>query len=86
MHPRPTHALTEEEEREAIPAVANKRRFAEAPQPPIVQMLADVTWRTNSASIVYCVPRVTASRTCKGSSKIDTPTTHIATAPNWVWW
>jgi putative transposase len=88
VHPRPAHALTDEE-REAILEVANEQRFAETPPARIVPMLADEGSYIASESSFHRVLRAAGQSGCRGRAKTPRkskpPTTHVATAPNQVW-
>jgi len=88
VHPRPTHALTDEEH-EAILAVANEPRFAQAPPARIVPVLADEGTYVASESSFHRVLRAAGQSGHRGRAKAPRkskpPTTHVATAPNQVW-
>lgn len=88
VHPRPTHALSDQE-RETILNVANEPRFAEAPPARIVPMLADEGIYIASESSFHRVLRLAGQSGRRGRAKVPRkckpPTTHVATAPNQVW-
>lgn len=88
VHPRPAHALSDDE-REAILKVANEPRFAEAPPARIVPVLADEDIYLASESTFHRVLRAAGQSGHRGRAKAPRkskpPTTHIATAPNQVW-
>jgi putative transposase len=88
VHPRPAHALTDEE-REVILTVVNEPRFAEVPPARIVPMLADEGTYVASESSFHRVLRAAGQsghRGCaKASRKSKPPTTHVAIGPNQVW-
>lgn len=88
MHPRPSHALSDDE-REAILKISNEPRFAEAPPARIVPMLADEDVYLGSESTFHRVLRAAGQSGHRGRAKSPRkskpPTTHIATAPNQVW-
>jgi putative transposase len=88
VHPRPAHALSDEE-REAILQVVNEPRFAEAPPARIVPALADEDIYLASESSFHRVLRDAGQSGHRGRAhaprKSKPPTTHVATAPNQVW-
>lgn len=88
VHPRPAHALSDDE-REAILQVANEPRFAEAPPARIVPVLADENIYLGSESSFHRVLRAAGQSGHRGRAKAPRkskpPTTHVATAPNQVW-
>jgi putative transposase len=88
VHPRPAHALTDEE-REVILTVANEPRFAEVPPARIVPMLADEGSYVASESSFHRVLRAAGQSGHRGRAKAPRkskpPTTHVATGPNQVW-
>ena len=88
VHPRPAHALTDEE-REVILSVANEPRFAEVPPARIVPMLADEGSYVASESSFHRGLRAARQSGHRGRAKAPRkskpPTTHVATAPNQVW-
>lgn len=88
VHPRPAHALSEEE-RAAILAVVNEPRFTETPPARIVPMLADEGVYMASESSFHRVLRAAGQSGYRGRAKpprtSKPPTTHIATAPKQVW-
>lgn len=87
-HPRPAHALSDDE-REAILAVANEPRFAETPPARIVPVLADEGIYLASESSFHRVLRSAGQSGHRGRAKTPRksrpPTTHVAMAPNQVW-
>jgi len=68
VHPRPAHALTDEE-REAILEIANEQRFAETPPARIVPMLADEGSYIASESSFHRVLRAAGQSGCRGRAK-----------------
>jgi putative transposase len=88
VRPMPSHALSPEE-RAALLAVANERRFASVPPARIVPMLADEGVYLGSESSMARVLKAHGQNTRRGRAKepkaTRPPTTHIATAPGQVW-
>lgn len=88
VHPRPAHALSEEEQAEIL-RIANEPRFAEVPPARIVPILADEGVYVASESSFHRVLRAAGQSGHRGRAKAPhkprPPTTHIATAPNQVW-
>jgi len=87
-HPKPAHALTDEE-RGQILRIANEPRFAEVPPARIVPMLADEGCYLASEASFYRVLRDEGQTQHRGRAKPPRknrpPTTHVATAPGQVW-
>lgn len=88
IHPRPAHALSEEE-RAAVLRVANEPRFAELPPARIVPMLADEGVYLASESSFQRILREHDQNAHRGRAKAPTPgrtpTTHVAHGPGDVW-
>ena len=87
-HPRPAHALTDQE-RDQILQIANEPRFAELPPARIVPMLADEGIYIASESSFSRVLRANGQVRHRGRSRAPErrkpPSTHVATAPRKLW-
>jgi len=88
VHPKPAHALTEQE-RAAVLRVANEPRFADMPPARIVPTLADEGIYLASESTFCRVLRAAGQNRRRGRAKAPhatrPPQTHVATAPRQVW-
>jgi transposase InsO family protein len=87
VHPKPAHALSQEE-RAAILATANTAEFASLPPSQIVPKLADRGEYLGSESSFYRVLKSQDQQHCRGRSQAPQRralTTHEATGPNQLW-
>jgi len=88
VHPRPAHALTDQE-RDQVLQIANEPRFAELPPARIVPMLADEGIYIASESSFSRILRAHGQVRHRGRSRTPErrkpPSTHVATAPRQLW-
>lgn len=87
IHPKPAHALTDEERKKAL-SIMNSLEFGSMPPCQIVPKLADKGVYVCSEASMYRILHDEKQQNHRGRSKAPerrNPETHIANGPNQVW-